>query len=179
MRKETKQIIIIGLIVVLLALSRLVKHPYNFTPVAAMALFAGCYLRKQWGILLPMLGMLLSDYFIGFYDWKLMAVVYVGIGVSFYIGWFLQNRVRWYSVAPSVLTASVFFFITSNLAVWLFYAWYPHTLSGLRECFILALPFFRNTLVGDLVYSGAIFGAYELAVRYSARRALKKTPLKA
>lgn len=179
MQKKTKQILIVGLIILLLALSRLVKHPYNFTPVAAMALFAGCYLRKQWGILLPMLGMLLGDYFIGFYDWKLMAAVYAGIGASFYIGWFLQNRVRWYSVILSALTASVFFFIASNLAVWLFYAWYPHTLNGLKDCFILALPFFRNTLAGDLVYSGAIFGAYELVLKYSARRTLKKLSLKA
>lgn len=177
MKKETKQLLFIGLIVILLALSRLLKHPFNFTPVAAMALFAGCYLKKQWGIVLPILGMLVSDYFIGFYDWKLMAAVYVGIGAAFYLGWFLQNKVKWYRVVLAALASSLFFFITSNFAVWFFYEWYPHTWAGLVNCFTLALPFFRNTFLGDLVYSGVIFGAYELALRYASKRELEKTSL--
>lgn len=167
MRKETKQIIIVGFIIALLAISRLVKHPFNFTPVAAMALFAGCYMRKQWGVLLPLAGMLVSDYFIGFYDWKLMMAVYVGIGAAFYIGWLLQNKISWQKVFLASLASSLIFFGISNLAVWFFYEWYPHTWAGIVSCFTLALPFFKNTFVGDLIYSGVIFGAYELALKYS------------
>mgnify|MGYP007082083009 CR=1 FL=1 len=145
MKKEAKKIIAVSAIILLLAASRLMKHPYNFTPITAMSIFAGCYLRKHWGLIFPLGGMLVSDYFIGFYDWKLMAAVYVGIGISFYVGWHLRQKIRWYNVILATVISSLFFFVTSNLAVWLFYRWYPHTFSGLVQCFILALPFFRNS----------------------------------
>lgn len=175
MSKENKKILGVIAVILLVAASRLVKHPYNFTPITAMALFAGFYLRKQWGIIFPLLGMLVSDYFIGFYDWKLMAAVYVGIGAGFYIGWFLQNRIKWYSVILSALVASILFFIISNFSVWFFYEWYPHTLAGLMQCFALAIPFFKKSLAGDLIYTGVLFGAYQLAQKYSERKVLKNS----
>ena len=79
MKSGTKKIIAVSAVVLLLAASRLLKHPYNFTPITAMSIFAGCYLRKNWGLVFPLGGMLVSDFFIGFYDWKLMAAVYAGI----------------------------------------------------------------------------------------------------
>jgi hypothetical protein len=172
MKEETKKIAGIGIIILLISATRLLKHPYNFTPVTAMSIFAGCYLRKHWGIIFPLAGMLVSDYFIGFYDWKLMAAVYVGIGISFYVGWYLQNKIKWYRVILAALFSSIAFFVISNFSVWFFYQWYPHTLSGLIQCFALALPFFKNSLVGDLIYTGAIFGAYEFARQYLARKSL-------
>jgi hypothetical protein len=172
MKEETKKIVGIGIIILLIAATRLLKHPYNFTPVTAMSIFAGCYLRKHWGIIFPLMGMLSSDYFIGFYDWKLMAAVYIGIGISFYVGWYLQNKIKWYRVILAALFSSIAFFVISNFAVWLFYQWYPHTLSGLIQCFALALPFFKNSLAGDLIYTTAIFGAYEFVRQYLARKSL-------
>lgn len=174
MKDETKKIIAVSTIVLLLAASRLLKHPYNFTPITAMSVFAGCYLRKHWGLIFPLGGMLVSDYFIGFYDWKLMIAVYIGIGISFYVGWCMRGKIRWYRVILAALISSLFFFFVSNFAVWIFYEWYPHTLAGLVQCFIMALPFFKNSLAGDLIYTGAIFGAYELAFRNIKQRALLK-----
>ena len=162
MNKKTKIIIAIA-IIILAAASRLIEHPFNFTPIVAMSIFAGCYLKKYWVIALPLGAMLVSDYFIGFYDWQVMASVYASIAVAVGIGWLLSKRLKWYSVGLSALVASVAFFILTNLAVWAFFPWYPHTWAGLLNCFTLALPFFRNTLAGNIVYSGVLFGAYELA----------------
>jgi hypothetical protein len=172
MKLEAKKIAGISIIIFLIAATRLLEHPYNFTPVTAMSIFAGCYLRKHWGIIFPLAGMLISDYYIGFYDWKLMASVYFGIGISFYIGWYLQNKIKWYRVILAALFSSIAFFTISNFAVWFFYQWYPHTFSGLVQCFVLALPFFKNSLAGDLIYTGALFGGYEFVRQYLARKSL-------
>lgn len=174
MKKETKKIMAVSAIILLLAASRLVKHPYNFTPITAMSIFAGCYLRKHWGLVFPLGGMLVSDYFIGFYDWKLMAAVYAGIGISFYVGWYLRKKIRWYRVILAALVSSLFFFVVSNFSVWLFYAWYPHTLAGLVQCFVMALPFFKNSLAGDLIYTGVIFGAYGFVQSHVEKRIFLK-----
>ncbi|HBB36858.1 MAG: hypothetical protein UX02_C0003G0058 [Candidatus Moranbacteria bacterium GW2011_GWC1_45_18] len=174
MKSGTKKIIAVSAVVLLLAASRLLKHPYNFTPITAMSIFAGCYLRKNWGLVFPLGGMLVSDFFIGFYDWKLMAAVYAGIAISFYIGWYLRKKITWNRVIFAALISSLLFFVVSNFAVWLFYQWYPHTLAGLNQCFILALPFFKNSLAGDLIYTGAIFAAYEFSFRKIKQRALPK-----
>jgi hypothetical protein len=162
------------LIVLLAAASRLLKHPFNFTPVAAMALFAGCYLRKSWGIIFPLAAMVISDYFLGFYEFKLMASVYISIGLVFFIGFYLHGKLKWYNVIFSSLASSISFFIITNFATWYFADWYPHTWAGLMNCFNLALPFFRNTLAGDLVYSGLFFGAYSAVLAWSEKRIMRK-----
>jgi hypothetical protein len=171
MSNRTK-ILLAAAIIIAAAASRLVKHPFNFTPVAAMALFAGCYLQRRWAVVLPLAAMFVSDYFIGFYDWQVMASVYVGIALAFFVGWYLRNRVKWYSVISAALISSLAFFVLTNFAVWAFFTWYPHTWAGLVSCFTLALPFFRNTFIGDLVYSSVFFGAYELVLRLAAQKVI-------
>jgi hypothetical protein len=160
MSKRTKIIFIIS-IVLLAAASRLVKHQFNFTPVAAMAIFAGAYLKNWKGLFIPLFAMVVSDYFIGFYDWQVMGSVYVGIAIAYLMGYLISNKKKWYTVLGAGLASSIAFFIVTNFAVWAFFSWYPHTVAGLVNCFTLALPFFRNTLMGDLVYTGAFFGVYE------------------
>ncbi|MFA5318144.1 MAG: DUF6580 family putative transport protein [Patescibacteria group bacterium] len=167
MSKQTKIILVIS-IVALAALSRLVEHPYNFTPIAAMALFSGCYLKEKWGILLPLAAMLASDYFLGFYDWQVMLAVYGSFAAVFALGRILSKHKRWYNVVFASLASSIVFFAVTNFAVWAFFSWYAHTWEGLALCFTLALPFFRNTLAGDLTYAVVLFGAYELVLALSA-----------
>ena len=127
-----------------------------------MALFAGHYVKKRWAVILPLGGMLASDYFLGFYEWQVMTSVYASIALAFVIGWYLQKRLKWWSLVFASLTSSIVFFVITNFAVWAFTNWYPHTWQGLANDFTLALPFFRNSLLGDLMYSGLFFGAYEL-----------------
>lgn len=163
MRKEGFKIAIIIAIILLAAASRLVKHPFNFTPIVAMAIFSGFYLKKYWGLVIPLGAMLASDYFIGFYDWQVMASVYAAIIIAYGIGWFLSKHKKWYNILLSAIASSIIFFIVTNFAVWALFDWYPHTWSGLLSCFTLAIPFFRNSFIGDVVYTGAFFAVFELA----------------
>jgi len=156
-----KKTILIGLVLLILGVAmRLLPHPANFAPVAAMALFAGYWLPKKWAIILPMFAMLIGDLFIGFYDWRLMAVVYGSFALIGCLGIVISRR-GVLAVVTAALVASVGFFLITNFAVWLFSVWYPHTWSGLMLNYALALPFFRNTLLGDLFFTGVLFGAYE------------------
>lgn len=169
---DRKKILLAAAIVIAAAASRLMKHPFNFTPIAAMALFAGCYLQKRWAVVLPLAAMFVSDIFIGFYDWQVMVSVYIAIALAFFVGWYLRNRVKWYSVILAALISSLTFFVLTNFAVWAFFTWYPHTWVGLVSCFMLALPFFRNTLIGDVVYSGVFFGIYELVLKLATQKSI-------
>lgn len=163
MTNKTK-FLLAALVIVLAAASRLVKHPFNFTPVIAMSIFAGCYLRSRWAVILPLAAMLVSDYFIGFYDWQVMASVYLSIALAYGIGWLLSRHFKWYNVVLSAFASSVVFFFITNFAVWAFFNWYPHTWQGLVSCFTLAIPFFRNSLAGDAFYTIVLFGAYEVVL---------------
>ena len=131
--------------VLVAALTRLVPHPPNFAPITAMSLFAGAYFtRKQLAFIAPLLAMLISDLFLGFYT--ISIFVYLSFAVITFIG---QQKNR---VTPKlVLLGSVLFFLISNLGVWLLY--YPKTIDGLVTCFALAIPFFATSLLGDVFYS--------------------------
>jgi hypothetical protein len=168
-----KNFLLIIAIIALAAASRLVKHPPNFTPVAAMALFGGWYFTKKYFVAIPLLVMLISDAFIGFYDWRLTAVVYLGIALMFGIGWLLKKNASWRKVIAGTLLGSIIFFVITNFAVWALYQWYPHTWAGLVNCFAMALPFFKNSLVGDLFYSLVLFGVYELFWFYVSAKQVK------
>jgi len=168
-----KKLFLILSVIVLAAASRLINHLPNFTPVAAIALFSGFYLPKKYFVVIPLLSMLISDMFIGFYDWRLTAVVYLGIAMTFFIGWFLKRNGSWRKAIAGSLTGSVIFFVITNFAVWAFYNWYPHSLAGLFDCFAMALPFFRNSLLGDLFYTATLFGIYEVTWFFANQKQTK------
>ena len=149
---------------------RFLPHPWNFAPIAAIALFSGVYLGKKYAIAAPILAMLVSDIFLGFYEWKLMLAVYVCFALIGLIGVLIRKHKSVQTVIGGSLLASILFFLITNFAVWQFAFWYPKTLSGLIQNYILALPFFRNTLLGDLFYTGFFFGAYEMAKAWIRKR---------
>lgn len=163
MNMSRKHSLILALaMVALAAASRLFHHPFNFTPVVAMAVFSGFYFKKWWGVAIPLAAMVASDTFIGFYELSLLLPVYVSVALAYFFGYILINKVRWPRVLITALLSSVAFFLVTNFAVWAFTPWYGHDWAGLSQCFTMALPFFRNSLVGDLVYSGAFFAIYAL-----------------
>jgi len=156
---------IIALLFILIGVSlRLLPHTPNFTPIAAVALFGGVYFSKKIALILPLVAMLISDIFIGFYEPKLMFFVYGSFVLSVVLGFWLKKHKNWYMVGGSAILSSILFFLITNFAVWAFTPWYAKTLSGIYQCYLMALPFFRNTLIGDLFYATVFFGAYELAV---------------
>lgn len=151
-------IIFIGIGVAL----RLLPHPPNFAPIAAIALFGGVYLSKKLALVLPLIAMIISDIFIGIYDQKLMFFVYGSFILCVCIGFWLKNNKKLLTVfGSSVLGATTFFLIT-NFAVWAFTSWYDKSFAGLIQCYVMALPFLRNSLFGDLFYVVIFFSTYEL-----------------
>ena len=159
---ENKTAICIFLIL-LAAATRLFPHPLNFTPMGAIGLFAGAYFydRRVW--LVPVIALLVSDAVIGFYQPLVMLFVYLGFAVSVFIGSTLLYRTRTaFRLGVSAVVTATVFFILSNMGVWLTGLYYPMTRAGLVECYILALPFFGNTLLGDLFYVACLFGIVEM-----------------
>jgi hypothetical protein len=152
---------------------RLVPHPPNFTPIGAMALFGGAYLgRRALAFAAPLGALLLSDLVLGFYHG--VATVYASVALIVLIGWWVGNRRTPLRVGAAALASSVSFFVITNFGMWLFSGYYPLTASGLAACYVAAVPFFQNTLAGDLFYSALLFGGFAIAERFSPQ--LKARP---
>jgi hypothetical protein len=182
-RSTPVQIIVGILLVALIVAARLLPHAPNFTPVAAVGLFAGVYFRKAWAPLLPMAGLLISDLFIGGYGVRGMVVVYSSFVLTFFIGKIIargglfkergqlgKKSVR--ILGGSVAGAVLFFLITNNVFLYT-PALYAHDFSGMMASYVAGIPFFRFQIMGDLFYSGVLFGAYEFA-RIWATKSIKK-----
>ncbi len=176
-------------IIILGVLLRIVPHAPNFAPIAATALFGGAYLKRRYAIILPLITMLVSDYLLLYFHpfgpgplasfnhiysptvlfgWSNIYVLgsFVLIGG---IGMWLKNHKNARNVIGASLVSSVLFFLITNFGVWAG-GMYDRNISGLATSYIMGIPFFRNTLAGDLFYTGAFFGSYELVKVILARK---------
>jgi len=151
-------------IIALAAALRIAPHPWNFTPVGAMALFSGAIIRdRRLAFFFPILALFVGDIFIGFH--KLMPVVYASFLVSVAIGFWLRDRRTVGRITAATLFGAIQFFLVTNFAVWAFGLSYPRNSAGLFACYIAGIPFFWNTLAGDAVYAALFFGGFALAER--------------
>lgn len=157
-----------ALLVVVGVLLRLAPHPWNMTPVGASALFAGARLPLPVAITVPVGTLAISDLLIGMHS--LWWVTWGTCVLSVLLGTLLRERggVAW--VGGTAIASSVLFFVTTNFAVWGQGALYPRTLEGLAACYVAAIPFFRNSLLGDLLWTGVFFGGWALATRLVTQR---------
>ena len=160
------------------AVARLLPHPANFTPVGGTSLFAGARLRGWSAYLVPLILMAATDPLLTLiYGYPLFnrvtPVIYAAFLVNVWIGRKLLAKLNPTRVAAASAICSLQFFLLTNLGVWMLGNWYPQTITGLALCFAAALPFLAPTLVGDLAYTGFLFGLDALAgrLRGSARRA--------
>ena len=141
------------------AASRVLPHPLNFTPIGAMALFGGAYFTdKRMAFLVPLSAMLLGDLVLGFHS--TLPFVYAGFAIMVAVGMTLHNRCDMLPVMGATLLGSVVFFILTNFGVWALENMYPKNLGGLVTCYVAAIPFFHNSIAGDLVYTTALFGGF-------------------
>ena len=140
---------------------RMTPHTPNIAPVAAVALLAGAYLSRPWAVLLPVIIMAASDSVIGFYDWRIMTAVYASFVLTVGIGMWLRKKRTARGVVMASVAGSILFYLVTNAAVWKFSGMYQPTLDGLLLSYNLALPFFRNSLFGDLVFSAGLFAVVE------------------
>lgn len=150
-------------VLVLLAVaSRLLPHPPNFAPIAAIGLFAGAAFDRRAAWLVPFAALLLSDAVIGFYHPTSMFWNYAGFASCLLLGSALLGARRTFPrFAGATLASSLAFFTLSNFGMWAS-GYYPRTAAGLAACYTAALPFFRNTLVSDVFYSTVLFGGWAL-----------------
>src|SRR5713101_6110920 len=148
-------------LIVLAAALRIAPHPWNFTPVGAMALFSGAVLKdRRLAFLFPLVALFVGDVFIGLY--KIIPIIYASFLVSVAIGLWLRDRRTVARISLATLLGAIQFFLVSNFAVWQFMKSYPHNPSGLLSCYVGAIPLFWNTLAGDAFYAALLFGAYAL-----------------
>ncbi len=158
-------------LILLGAILRILPHPGNFAPIAAIALFGGVYLSKKHALWLPLLAMFLSDIFIGFDSLGSRLIVYGSFLLVGLIGLWIRENKSVGRVAGGTLLGSLVFYLITNFAYLYPPTMYSHDLNGVVASYINALPFFRNSLFGDLFYVGVLFGAYELVVFYKTKRA--------
>ena len=148
----------------------------NFKPVAALALFGGFYFQRQWLAVAGLVGMMLiSDFFLGSYPLAITLSVYFSLGLGCWLGQKI-NSASWRSklqryagVTSAAFAMACIFFVVTNLAVWT--AWYPATSQGLATCFVAAIPFFKYTLAGNLIFSIGLFGIYDVVSEKSLTQA--------
>ena len=158
------RLVAIAVMIVAAAASRLLPHPPNFTPIAAMALLGGAYLPdRRVAFAVPLAALFLSDLVLGLHAG--MWAVYGSFLLVVCLGFTLRHTRTPLKIAGTALASSVLFFTLTNLAVWAFGSMYPKTPAGLAACYTAAIPFFRNTLAGDAFYTALLFGGFALAQR--------------
>ncbi len=150
---------------------RLLPHPANFTPLTALALFSGTVLSPGAALVVPVAAMVASDLWLGAHG--LFWVVWGSFFLTVWLGFWVKQNPKASRIVLGTLAGSFLFFVLTNLGVFLFQDMYPKNFSGLTECFVMALPFFRSSLLGDFFYAAVFFGIYNLA-KYFATHSLRK-----
>jgi len=152
-------------LIVLAAAVRIAPHPWNFTPIGAMALFSGAIFRdRRFAFLFPLAALFAGDLFVGFH--RLMPVVYASFLIQIFIGTWLRERRSAPRIGLAVFLGALQFFLITNFAAWRMFDTYPQTVAGLFACYAAGLPLFGNTLAGDAVYAVLLFGLFALGERY-------------
>jgi hypothetical protein len=169
--------VLMGMILVATAF-RLMPHPPNFTPLTAMALFGGaCFADKRLAFLVPLMALFLSDLVLA--ADPLMPVVYGTFALIVCLGFWLRRQRNAARVIGASIAGAVLFFILTNFGAWAVDTLhlYPRTMAGLVDCFIMAIPFFGNTLISSLLYSAILFGGLALVEnRFTGLREYRSVP---
>jgi hypothetical protein len=144
------------------AAARLVPHPPNFSPIAALAVFGGAQFNdKRLAFLMPLAAMFLSDLILGLHS--LMPVIYGSFALIVCLGFWVQRNQNLWRIGGAALIGALLFFITTNFGVWRLTSFYSKTGGGLLACYTEAIPFFWNTLASDLIFTAVLFGGLRAA----------------
>lgn len=150
------------LFIIIASFIRLLPHVPNFSPIAAMALFGGVYFNKKYALIIPLISLFVSDIFLGFHS--TIPFVYGSFLITGIIGLWLKKHQNFKSILIGSILSSVLFFLITNYGVWLVGNLYQKNIAGLAQSYIMAIPFFRNSLIGDLFFTGIFFGSYQAIV---------------
>lgn len=166
-----KRIIYPLFIIILATFTRLLPHPPNFSPIAAMALFGGVYFSKKYALIIPLIVLFISDIFLGFHS--TIPFVYGSFLITGIIGLWLKDHRDFKSILAGTLLSSVLFFLITNFGVWLVGSLYSKNITGLIHSYVMAIPFFRYSIVGDLFFTGIFFGSYQTIFAKKFQAAIK------
>lgn len=166
---------VLSLLILFATFSRIIPHMPNFSPLGAIGLFGAAHFAKKWqALLIPVTATWLSDLFInnviygayypeftwfyqGFY-WQYGSYLLITLA-----GFFILKKVNFQRVITGAIISTAIFFLVSNFGVWVSGSMYPQTLEGFISCYTAAVPFLKGTILGDLFYSGFLFGTFSLA----------------
>ena len=155
------------ILVVFGVFARILPHAWNFTPMGGIGLYAGAYCNPRYAWAIPLVALFIGDLFLGFYGTE-MIFVYIGFLAGPIVGrWLLAKRRTLPRFGAAVFIVATSHWVVSNIGSWL--VMYPKTLQGLIECYVMALPFYPATLLGDAIYATILFGAHEFIQRYRSR----------
>ena len=153
------RLLTLSLIIFAIAMFRLLPHPPNVSPVAAMALFGGAYFSdRRVAFLVPFIALLLSDFILGLHN--TMIYVYAGFAATVVIGFWIGKNLNLGRTAAAVVGSSVLFFMVTNFGAWLTSGLYPLSAEGLLQAYIAGIPFFQNSLMGNFVFTALLFGGF-------------------
>jgi hypothetical protein len=146
----------------LATLLRLIPHPWNMTPIPSIGLFAGSWCDRRVAWMMPLIPLLIGDLITGGYNPLIMVFVYTGMALSAVIGRLLLSRKRnLLRFAGAITTNALLFYLLSNFPVW--WVYYQHSITGLIECYLKAIPFLGYSMLGDSLFVTLIFGTHYLA----------------
>ena len=154
-----------AVMIILAAVVRVLPHPWNFTPIGAMAIFSGAMFRdRRVAFLFPLAALFAGDLFVGIH--RLIPVVYASFLLSVFIGTWLANHRTVLRIGGAVFLGGLQFFLVTNFGVWQLLGTYPHTPAGLAACYLSGLPLFGNALAGDAIYATLFFGIFALSEKF-------------
>ena len=189
MKKLNLQTGVLSIIILLAAFTRIMPHPPNFSPMAAIGLFGAAHFAKKWqAFFIPLIGIWVSDLVINNYVYSSSSSNFVWFYSGFYwqymsyiliifAGLFIFNRgISLTKTFGGMMSSSGIFFLVSNFGVWTGGTMYPKNFGGLITCYVAGIPFIHNTIISDALFTTVLFGTYYLLqVEYSS---LKIKPLK-
>ena len=189
MKKLNLQTGVLSIIILLAAFTRIMPHPPNFSPMAAIGLFGAAHFAKKWqAFFIPLIGIWVSDLVINNYVYSSSSSNFVWFYSGFYwqyisyiliifAGLFIFNRgISLTKMFGGMISSSGIFFLVSNFGVWAGGTMYPKNFGGLITCYAAGVPFIHNTIISDILFTTVLFGTYYLLqVEYSS---LKIKPLK-
>ena len=152
--------LLIVLIILIGAFSRIIPHPPNFTAIGAISILGGIYFGKKYlAFLIPILAMLVSDFILGY---QMTISVYIAFLMIIPLGINIKSKISSFSIFKTSIYASILFFLITNFSVWLIGTLYPNNLYGLLICYTAGIPFLFNTILGNLFFCFSLFGLYEV-----------------
>ena len=150
-------------LILILSFSRLIPHPWNFTPVLATGIFAGFYFKQfYFGACIVIFSMFIGDLFLGFHS--TMFFTYISLVVAVILGLYIKYF-KFTEILVTGLTSSICFFLITNFGAWLTLEMYEKNLTGLLKSYVLAIPFFHNTLISTFLYLLLLKLLFDLAVK--------------